>query len=453
MSHASLCRLTHYNVAQDGNELSFGFQIVFEDNSTTDFTETITVPIAITHPDDPCLQRILQSLHIGLAISYYKLYFPPKIEHPYKLSATAADFWNSVYRNGLGEFMYTNKLHANDLATFHGDAPATNVSQLPTNQSAILGIGGGKDSIVGFETLKNLQIPVSGFILGTGTHAGQAQEVADIMGVGVDHVERKLDPQLLALNNSPNTYNGHVPISMVFAFCGVLLAYLRNTAYVVVANEASASIPQAQWDGNAVNHQWSKSLEFEKLFQTYTEQEICTGITYFSIVRPLSSVAIAKLFARYPQYFETFTSDNGVFRVDPALRPNGRWSTTSPKSLSSFILLAPWIQDHDMQRIFGANLLDEQALSSLFLQLTGLEGHPPLDCVGTIDEMILSLNLLTQAHRYQSSCLMRLAHKHGFFSKTTRLTLDAALATSSDHAIPQRISEQIINSYQEIIKT
>ena len=47
---------------------------------------------------------------------------------------------------------------------------------------AILGIGGGKDSIVAGELLKGCSLPFDGFVMATGEQRGQAQAVADIMG-------------------------------------------------------------------------------------------------------------------------------------------------------------------------------------------------------------------------------------------------------------------------------
>src|SRR6185369_8613661 len=116
---------------------------------------------------------------------------------------------------------------------------------------------------------------------------------------------------------------------------------------------------------------------------------------YFSAIRQLTSLGVAKLFANFPKYFEVFTSDNFAFRIDPAKRPTGRWSLESPKSLSSYILLAPWLSDEDVAHIFGMELLDEPSLNQLFLELTGVEGEQPLDCVGTVEELVLSMNLLS----------------------------------------------------------
>jgi hypothetical protein len=352
----------------------------------------------------------------------------------------------------LGQFLYDNSLTADRLARFTAqdgqqfDGPAAGGEA----KGALLGIGGGKDSIVAGELLKDLGLPLSGFVMATGEALGQAGAVAQAMNIPLQAVARRLDTRLSEVGKAPDAYHGHVPISLIFALAGTALATATETAYVVVANEASASIPQLEHDGQTVNHQWSKSFEAEQAIQQYVRRLVDPRVTYFSAVRQLTSVGVAKLFANYPQYFEIFTSDNTVFRVDPARRPSGRWSLESPKSLSSYVLLAPWLKDADVQRIFGIDFLNEASLKQLFLEMTGTEGHPPLDCVGTPEELTLSVNLLARDRRYSDKALMRLARERGIMheadwdkvlQKLLQLQMDEVLPAELRGAITDRLRE------------
>ncbi len=371
-----------------------------------DFSETLVFPVDL--PDTVQVQAALRSLHLALGISYYKIFVSPAINHPYDMSGTEADFWNDVWRGGLGEFLYVNQLPSERLAKFKPQAGTLikdAFGQLPANNKAILGIGGGKDSTVAGEMLKSLDIELTGFVMATGEQRGQAQKVAETMGIPIVAVERTLDKKLLEVQELPGAFKGHIPISLIFGLVGTVLALATDASNVVVANESSASIPHATWEDSPVNHQWSKAFGFEQQLQQYIKSEICDNITYFSAIRPLTSVAVAKIFAKFSQYFEVFTSDNYVFRVDPTKRPNGRWSLESPKSISSFILLAPWLSEADMLRIFGRDFLNEPSLEKLFAESIGHEGHPPLDCVGTVDELVLSLNLAAQQNKFSDSYL------------------------------------------------
>jgi hypothetical protein len=274
-----------------------------------------------------------------------------------------------------------------------------------------LGIGGGKDSALAGELLKAANLKVIGFTLTTGTVDGQAPAVAEVMKVPLQTIERTIDPLLLELNRVPGAYNGHVPVSVIFALVGCIMAVQTGAATVAVANEASASIPRI----GEVNHQWSKSLEFELLFQDYLSS-IVSDLTYLSPIRSLNSVGVASLFSEYPAYHQVFTSDNYVFRIAKDGRPAGRWGLESAKTLSSFMLLSPWLDEAQLAAIFEYDLARDSSLLPLARRLIGTEGTPPLDCVGTPEELTSSL---------------RQAFKQGKFADTVlRTAIEANLPTS-----------------------
>lgn len=407
------------------------------------FTESLRFPLPLL--DSPAQLRSLRALHLALGVSYYKIFTPSEIAHPYQMSADEAGFWNDVWRNGLGEFLYVNQLSPDVLAQFsEQDGQSFDGPDADAGEAALLGIGGGKDSIVAGELLKRLNIPTEGFVMATGEQLGQAKAVAKTMSAQLNVIERTIDKRLLEVQELPGAHKGHIPISLIFGLVGTALAIAKGTAYVVVANEASASIPRITWKHGAVNHQWTKSFAFEQQLQAFVYDQVTSGVTYFSAVRQLTSVGVAKLFARYPAYFEVFTSDNTVFRIDPAKRPNARWSLESPKSLSSFILLAPWLSEADLTGAFGRNFLDEASLEQLFWELTGQEGEPPLDCVGTTDELIVSLNMAVQQGKFVDSYLVKLARQRGVIAdQNWQAKLEGMLDLQAENALPQHLAQPI----------
>jgi UDP-N-acetyl-alpha-D-muramoyl-L-alanyl-L-glutamate epimerase len=438
-----------FTVNDDQQTVSFQYAL-HHDNETYCFCETITFPVSL--PDTPEQHAALHALHLALGISYYKIFCPPAIAHPYAMDEHEAAFWNTVWEQGLREFLYVNHLSPSRLARFATqDGTRYKLSTAThTEPRVLLGIGGGKDSIVAGETLRRCNVPVTGFVMATGAQRGQAQAVADAMGIAMQAIERRLDPELLRVQELPGAYKGHVPISLVFALIGTTLAVATNAAYVAAGNEASASIPRHQNEHGSINHQWSKSFEAEQAIQQYIHAYVSPAVTYFSAVRQLTSIGVAKLFTRYPQYFEIFTSDNAVFRVDPAKRPNGRWSLESPKSLSSFILLAPWLSEDTLQRIFGDNLLSNASLEPLFWQLTGQEGEPPLDCVGTTEEIVTSLNLAAQQGKFGGSILLEAARQRNVVNdQNWGENLQKMLALQPDQAVPSAIRGSIADTLQE----
>lgn len=443
----SLFVFDRYEADNDATSVAFYYRIALDDGSEHTLCERLVLPVKF-NSQSPLITKILQALHIGLGISYYKTFLPPTFELPYKLSQTEADFWNHTYLNGLAEFLYVNDLSPERIAKFSGtgvDEPAPDEDVYWTI-TAIVGIGGGKDSIVAGELLKAIDVPVTGFILATGDNHGQSEEVALTMGVKTLGVQRHFDRSIIKLQQSLNGYNGHVPISMVFALVGTLLCAATGNKYMVVANESSANDPNTEWHGMSVNHQWSKTFEFELLFHEFVAKTITPNIEYFSAIRPLSSVGVMNIFANLSQYFDKFTSCNLVFRMDPAARPNGKWCGTCAKCLSSYIMLSPWVAADELRTMFGKEMLDDESLAPMLLELLGVESHKPLDCVGTIEEITASLNTAVQQGKFTDSPLVAVARERGAVRDGEwQEILESMLEISDQHQLPQNISDQLMN--------
>lgn len=424
------------------NEVLFHYTLE-TDEKTFELTERLTFPLPINTSETS--NKVLRALHIALGISYYKTFLPPEIVHSYKMSGLESSFWNTVYKNGLGEFLYKNQIDSSKLAKFQTQDTVENQisteEQISWNQNLLIGLGGGKDSIVAGELLREAGFDLTAFVLATGETLGQTQDVANTMGVELLAVKREIDPQILEINKLDGALNGHIPISLIFGLVGALLAVLRGNKYVVVANEASASIPQTVWKDEQVNHQWSKSFEFERLFQDYLHAYVSPEIDYFSAIRPFSSVAIAKKFSQYPKYFEVFTSDNSLFKINASERVHPRWSPESSKTLSSFILLAPWMSDEDLTRAFGRNYLEEENLETMCGSLLGENGQSVLDCVGTPDELKSSLAELVNQGRFLNSKLINYSKHKNLLDNAKPL---GEFLGRDVHSIPEEIANKII---------
>ncbi len=437
---------TSFKVSESRRNVTLFYELV-RGGTPVVFGETFTFEVPL--PDCYEVDQVLRALHLACGLSYYKIFVPPTLSQPYHMDETEAVFWNSVVRGGLGEFLYVNKLDPARLSKFAASEGRRHEKSQPLElqHTAVLGIGGGKDSILAGEALRASGVSTEGFVMASGEALGQSAAVATVMNIPLHAVSRQIDPQLLQLQEEKGAYKGHVPISLIFGLVGSLLALSQNASYVVVANEASASIPSAEWAGEPVNHQWSKSFAFESSLQNYLHEHVSEQLTYFSAIRPLGSVGVAKAFAKFPQYFEVFTSDNFVFRIDPAKRPNSRWSLESPKSLSSFILLSPWISEVDMLRIFGSNFLNEGSLKDLFLSLIGLEGEPPLDCVGTAEELAASVHAIVYRQQWPDSSLLALTD----LAKLAPRELDSFVSVGNSERFPAEIKLKLLAVLKDFI--
>jgi len=196
-------------------------------------------------------------------------------------------------------------------------------------------------------------------------------------------IKRFLDKKLLELNEQ-GFLNGHTPFSALLAFVSVLSAAITGKKYIALSNESSAN--ESTVVGTMVNHQYSKSLEFEADFREYVRESLTKDIHYFSLLRPLSELQIASIFAKNSAYFNDFRSCNVGSKTNI-------WCGKCSKCLFTFIILSPFIEPKVLVEIFGNNLLNNSELKQFFDELTGVADVKPFECVGTVDEVNIALCL------------------------------------------------------------
>ena len=154
----------------------------------------------------------------------------------------------------------------------------------------------------------------------------------------------------------------------------------------MLSNEASAN--EANVSGTNINHQYSKSIEFENDFREYASKFLCeNGPSYFSLLRPLSEWQIVKAFVKTDKYFEVFKSCNVGSKQDI-------WCENCSKCLYVYIMLKAFLSDEDMDKIFKTEMLDNESLRDIFNGLVYPDWDKPFECVGTKDEINLSLNMI-----------------------------------------------------------
>ncbi|MEM7394958.1 MAG: endonuclease domain-containing protein, partial [Verrucomicrobiota bacterium] len=353
--------------------------------------ERITLPEELPEPDpnDPIVQHLLDGIHRALGISYYKTSLPPHIlAEP--VPAEDAAFWDELYTLGLGEFFYQNRIDPRGRIAFPaGGEPAAPVICPPGEERVLVLAGGGKDSAVAREVVRHAGVPADALTLGESDWIRQS-----VRAMGLNHriIHRTIDPTLFELNRR-GALNGHVPISACIAFIATLVAYVGNYTAVIAANERSANEANLQWNGQSINHQWSKSLAFEAAFQDWCARRMRNGPVYFSLLRPLSELHITEAFARHSDYFDHFTSCNANFRIRPN-QPAARWCGQCPKCVFVQLALAPHLTEADVNRIFGHDFIADADNLHLVQSLCGLNGTKPFECVGTAGESRAALGRL-----------------------------------------------------------
>ncbi len=363
---------------------------------TITFTETYLFDFDFVDYDPAILDRAIQILFFIAGVSYYKVYAPPAIVvEAGEIDEALSGFLSRTYQKGLGEFFYVNKLNPRTAITFPITTATLPSLPQPVNEGLLVGIGGGKDSLVSIEMLRGRAKKLATWSV---NHRPQLTPLIGRIGLPHFWVEREWDKQLLEARNLSGTYNGHIPISALFASVGSIVTILAGYRDSVVSNEQSANEPTLHYDGVPINHQYSKSQEFEADFQSLLRHSFGDAPRYYSFLRPLSELRIAELFASdsFDTYHDVFSSCNRAFTHDS---DKLFWDGTCAKCAFVFLVLTPYVTREKLENLFdGKNLLLDDSLAPTYRQLLGIEGDKPLDCVGEIKESRTAMRLAQQIY-------------------------------------------------------
>jgi len=354
-----------------------------------EFCETYGFDFEFADCDQAALDRAIQLLFFLAGVSYYKMYLAAEIVvEAGQIDKDLAAFLGKTYQRGLGEFWYVNKLDPHTPVSFPVNSPGLQPVKVESQPRQLIGLGGGKDSLLTAELLRNQPRAA------TWSLSHQPQLTPLVKRVDLPHfwVSREWDKQIEELNRQ-DAYNGHVPISAIFSAVGSIVAILSGFSDVVVSNESSASEPTLQYQGISINHQYSKSLEYEQDFQAYLRHSFGESLRYYSFLRPFSELRIAELFARlgFEKYKDVFSSCNRAFRRG---QNHMIWCGECPKCAFTFLALTPFVERTALEKLWGGkNLLLDPKLEPIYRQLLGIAGDKPLDCIGEVKESRAAMRL------------------------------------------------------------
>lgn len=374
-------------VTRENGRLSLAFDFNLDDRYH--FRPTLEIPARSFFDWDGIPEEQLKSLafQIGMTelVSYWKIACPKRVVvKPFALTEVQKAFWKKLYYNGLGEFLYLNSISVSekDLMQIEsvGNQPFAKVGLL-LEERTLVPVGGGKDSVVTLECLRN-EMPVVPLIVNP---RGATLNCVKTAGYGENDfivINRTLDPTMLKLNTE-GYLNGHTPFSALLAFISVLVAFGSRSKYIALSNENSAN--ESTVPGTNINHQYSKSIEFERDFRNYVDGNLNDKVQYFSFLRPLSELQIAKLFAQSEAYHPVFRSCNVGSKTDS-------WCGHCPKCLFTWIILSPFLSRERLTAIFGKDLMADASLQPIFEELNGTAAVKPFECVGTVEEVRACVN-------------------------------------------------------------
>lgn len=405
----------------------------FSIEGLAEFAPTWTFPKRMdkNFSGDSKFEQMIFSLGMVELVSYWKISCPKRVVIKDKaLTKDQISWWKSLYYNGLGEFYYTNKITENendfmeiipengiadnslsleeaaDIDALYGMQYAS-LKKMSEGAKCMVPIGGGKDSVVSLDVLKKYKDNVYAYIINprkatvdTTKRAGMNEADGKVIAV-----KRTLDKRMIELNKA-GFLNGHTPFSAIVAFSSTIAAYMNDITYIVLSNESSAN--ESTVPGSYVNHQYSKSFQFEKDFHDYEAMYLASGTYYFSLLRPLSEFQIAADFATCTDFYDIFRSCNVGSKEDI-------WCGHCPKCMFVWLILSPFITQENLKKIFGVNMAEDVTMQETFDKLVGIASEKPFECVGSVDEVNAAITLTIKAMLSQNE---KLPYLFDYYVKT-----------------------------------
>lgn len=321
---------------------------------------------------------------IGLALAPFHFLLSDfsaiRVRHP-ALPCEVLDFFSSFLPRGLGEFRYRQGLDPTRPIRVYGSTAGNEPARtrlLPTDRSILLLNGGGKDTAVMAEILKATGLDCAWCSIGLGVHQ---KEIAAASGIDRSIVLGfRLDPAIRGHGRYPW---GHIPHSSLYMSMALVPALALGYRYVTTGNECSANFGNLRFKGEEINHQYTKSYEFEVAFDSMVRTHIASDLQFFSALRPLHDLRIASMLSTAPAYFGKFVSCN----IGPG------WCCRCPKCAFTYLCLAAFLAPEDLRAIFGEDLFKRRDVRQHIRYL--VEGTAkPWECVGTQEESRAALALV-----------------------------------------------------------
>lgn len=385
--------------------------------------------------------------NIGLVemLNYWKLFCSPNILiKAGSLNAKQEAFWKKLIIKGMGQYFFENKIDFTgvNFLSIKSSGPTFLKEKVPLSEKYLLGIGGGKDSAVAIDILSKMSLDFGYLSLNAIT---ASEKMMTILPKQQIRVLRQIDPVLFNLKQN-GFLNGHVPFSAFVAFVGSLSAVLSDYKYFVVGNESDANEENVIWQGHLINHQYSKTLEFEKDFREYVEKFVTPDFEYFSLLRPWTDLKIAQIFAQNKSFWPVFLSCNVAQRINSEHKT---WCSSCSKCLFTYLILYPFIDNRDLQNIFGRDLFSDTRLLSTLEDLILESKIKPFECVGMRQTSQAALILSIEKAKKGSQLLPSLLeHGSNLLANVDKRLAKKALTSFSKNFLPNKFKKALKSMYE-----
>ena len=430
-----------YNISEDENKIKIEY--LFEIPKLSVFKPIIEIEkrnLKFKSINSDFVKNLVFNIGMIELISYWKCACPKKvIVECGDLNNEQITWFKKLYYYGLGEYRYINNMDISmedmlEIEVKTKEEYKLNCKELDNSElnGTLIPIGGGKDSCVTAELLSKEKDNNLCLIIGGKEPSIKSAEIAGYKDE-IIYVNRNIDKNLIELNKK-GFLNGHTPFSSMLAFLSYLVAYLTGKKYVALSNESSAN--ESNVEGEKINHQYSKSFEFEQDFREYADKYLNAKVEYFSMLRPLNELQIAKLFAKNDKYHKIFRSCNVGSKSIP-----WEWCNDCPKCLFVYIILSPFLYKEKLVEIFKQDLFEKDNLIKTFIELCGYGETKPFECVGTYEEVNFAISKTIENLKQQNLELPYLLKYYNENYKLTNTNIDITKRYNEENNLPKEYNE------------
>ncbi len=382
----------HYNFDKTNRLLTFEYSF----DGTIRFYERVQFDTSSSY-DEALFEKVALLAFVVAGISYYKCYPTKTVRFEgHDVTPAQADFFSSVYRNGLSQFVYENGLMPEDIAQFTATTNEPS-GALPYGGKGIIALqSGGKDSLLLASLLQEKGIDFTPWYL---SQVANHPAVLDSLPGTLVTPYRHIDRDTLLSEQAKGALNGHVPVTFITLSYALIDAVLRGKNTVLAAIGREGEEPHAYIGDYPVMHQWSKTWAAENLYADYIRRFISPDIHVGSPLRGYSELKIAQLFVEHAwvKYGQSFSSCNVANYKQGHDNARLTWCGNCPKCANSFLLFAPFVAKDELVKVFAKDLFADVTLTETFKGLLGVDGiMKPFECVGETDELRLAYHLAIQ---------------------------------------------------------
>lgn len=445
-------KINKWNIQPQNNAVTFQYHC----DSYGDFDETIIFPSQVNlsnFTEDKILHDLLDVAATYIGVSYYKLKASNDLACDLSLSDTAKPSIEKLYTDGLGEFYIRNNLQYPPQINFTYNKENKNTSNAVTQDNlrtiksdgVTVAFGGGKDSHVAIALLDKLSIQHE--LVSIVLASSVKETLKKLSHKDITFIERKIDPKLISLVKEGEGYNGHIPITAINSIILSIYSYLAGNNWVIFSNERGASVATMHHGEHAVNHQYSKSFEFEGLFRN-TLNDICgTALQYFSLLRPFSELWIASMLcqeAKAAQEYFSSCNRNFVFEGKNKSEDSIRWCGECSKCIYTAIIMAPHLPKKNFINIFGDNTLNNESNIQIAKDLCGIGNSKPWECVGDFADTASSLMQLTQNEEWKTDIIPQQLTKElndHYGQELLKNRFQSEINSRTEHFLPDQIKQ------------